>query len=204
MADSLPWCLLQNQQCCKAPGHLCVPVSGLGSVGQVPGALVSESKSRSARRTCVVRPEVWAAQSHGAAQTFPQLFTLHKGRSQPPLGQILNSRFWPFRETKSAFNQTCGLKALVAALQWVQRHFQLGKPPSTFGWDRLRWDRLACLPLVPFSCHPLLATLGKMPMARLSLPRSRADAFVFVLDPNAHHVSVAAEYGATVGRVGVF
>lgn len=99
----------------------------------------------------------------------------------------------------------CGLKPLVADLHQVQRqlpaqaitkHSWLGK--AVVGQAVCQ----ACLSLVPFPCHLLLA-IKKMLMAQLSLPGNRVSSLMFaVCHPNARHIYIAAEYGTTVDRVG--
>lgn len=104
--------------------------------------------------------------------------------------------------------QIHGLKPLVAALHRVQRQL-----PAWEIAKRLRLGKAvvgqavcqACFGLVPFPCHLLLATLEKMLMAQLSLPSNKANSLMFtVLNPNAHQIYIAAEYGTAVDRVGDF
>ena len=63
----------------------------------------------------------------------------------------------------------------------------------------------ACLSLVPFPCHLLLATVEKVRMAQLSLSSNKANSLLFaVLNPNAHHICIAAEHVTAVSGVGFF
>lgn len=155
----------------------------------------------------------WLPKAAELLRPFSSSLRCTKGRSQPQLRQILNSRFGHFREAKKQnlllkkmIEQIRGLNPSVDALRRVRKQL-----PAREIAECLRPGKAvvgqavcqACLRLVPLPCHLLVATLEKMLMARLSLPSNKANSLMFaVLNPKAHHVYVAAEYGTTVDRVG--
>lgn len=88
-------------------------------------------------------------------------------------------------------------------------NLQLVKSLTTYGWERLWWDRpfarqasVLLLSLAICRCPPLPK---EVPMSQLSLVSSRLanSSTLAVLEPNAHHNYSAAECGTRVDGVGI-